>query len=238
MVAQVTKVAAVALSLVACGNSPTPTCPLAAFPKGTYCDSAIVLALRDASTVRIDQEAVNEVYDDLKKAWLTYPQLRSTTASDRLQSIPNRVDVTSSYSALIDAWSMGMARTGAADVDAVFADNGAMMVSKVSAQTFDVVFAEPVNMRALAPLAASLPGTMLDDQEVSAHGTDITMTAAADGKSADFMLSWGDCMIQCAGTHHFFVSIPNQGSVQLASESGDPVPQAVLDQAAAMPPPD
>lgn len=238
MVAQVTRIIALALSLVACGNSPTQTCPLGAFPKGAYCVSAIVLALREASTVHIEQEAVNEVYSDLKRAWLAYPQLRSTSASDHLESIPNRVDVTSSYAPLVDAWSIGMVRTGTADVDAVFADNGAMSVSKVSTQTFDVVFAEPLNMRALAPLAASLPGTMLDDQEVSAHGTDITLTATADGTNADFMLSWGDCMIQCAGTHHFLVWIPHQGSVQLVSESGDAVPQAVLDQAAAMPPPD
>jgi hypothetical protein len=221
----------------ACGER--AVCSVDDFPfGGRYCNNSIVLSLRGSSSVQIAQDDVVRLYSLLRPAWLTYPPLRASQADDHRSSEPNRVDVQTTNVAIVSHWDQGEVATGDPMVDQVFVGNGAFEVVRLFAGEYSVSFSRPINMRAFAPLVAVLPATQLDDMQLLPIGWDISLSVVSDGVVADFMQSWGDCFVQCDGTHHYIVLLSDSGEAQLVSESGPTVPQDVLANWSSRPPPD
>ena len=228
----------IASALVAC-DAPATRCALTGYASGDrYCNSATLLALRETESIHIDDDAVAGIYDTLAPAWRAFPATRLADAwSWRIGGRPDAVTIHSSLPAIVTAWDAGRVETGDPAVDAVFLEHGVVAVAGESPSGYWAKLREPVNVAAYARLIATLPSTKLEDARYPSHGIDITLVWNGVGRIATFELGWEDCFSGCGFRHSLVVSLPGDGTATLIREYGDELPDHVLANAAATPPP-
>jgi len=223
------KIAGLALTplLCACGAEP-PACDLAQANDLNYaCRDAMIIALREASTLVPSDGEILAVYEFLEKVRPLECYFDRTVALYQYGN-PWMPEIASSNPVLVIPWSELEIETGDATADGLFADRGAYEVDpRRDNETFSLRFDRPVSWDVLAEEVRVLADTQVVREDVELVPNDIRRERNATGDAwiVTFVFTWGDCFLGCDGSHQWDVRVPDDGtSPVVLRDEGDEIP--------------
>lgn len=206
----------------------------------TYCKSAINLAIRYSSDVRVKQADVDKYYQLCAIVYLAEPLTRLATAATATDI--NRIPLYSSYPPIVDHWINGVVATQDDLVDSLFAENLATGVTypwdpfTEVPPSFEVTFDDPVSIFAMEHELTQVPDTNLADV-TSLPYNDITVDWNLGQPHLHLVAGWGDCQPGCAFFHEWDASVNRGGAVEVLDRGGDAIPDWLADLARSSPDP-
>jgi hypothetical protein len=229
--------------LAGCGDN-EPVCPIDALGARDYCPPAAVLALRETEHLVVQQDEVSYFYELQRPAYVALPILRMAGANTDSSNKPGSFLIQSDYPPILEAWNSGEIRVGEARVDRWFADAGAYFVERLAIdapdgfQMFTVKYERWVSWRVLEQGLATIPDTRFDPEHYKPPTEpDVILEWDGDDAIFTFLVGWGDCIVQCFGTHHWQARVTPELEVTIDDLGGDPVPDWFQEIADQRPPP-
>jgi len=202
------------------------------------------LALRESDELIIQQDEVDYFYALQRPAWIALPVLRMSRAENDSTNKPGAYTIESNYPPILDAWGGGEVRIGEDRVDRWFADAGASSVERLDVDApdgfakFYVQYDEFVSWRVLEAGIQEVPDTRFEAGHYQPpEPPDITLAWDGDDAVLTFLVGWGDCMVQCSGTHSWEARVSPELEVTIEDLGGGPVPEDFLQAAEQRPPP-
>lgn len=221
---------ALAALLGACGDD-TPACDLAQANDLDYaCRDAMIIALRETSTLVPSDQEIGAVYEFLEKVRPLACYFDRTVALYEYGS-PWQPVIASTNPVLVGPWSEAEIETGDPIADALFVDRGAYRVFPPrESDQYMLWFDKPLNWDVLAQEVEALADTQVVRENVALVPNDIRRARAPSGDAwiVTFVFAWGDCFLGCDGSHQWDVRVPDDGSPPvILGDSGDEIPAAL-----------
>lgn len=244
----VAAVGAAALHLAGCGSgsgvgSPQPAPgpsgnPVTRDSAPSFSHDALALAVRVADGPWISADAAAQFDADLKRIRERYPQVKDIHAFGDA-SLTGALVVVKPGAPWRATWRGGSSvTTGEAALDALlteFRAERAVFLADFNdgGEVYLLEFAQPLNIRALAPrLKSASPNIASAEVDgVVGDGNRITYESlpGGGGKKYVFSRGWGDCLAGCINRHYWEFTIAPSGSITM-QERGDDLSSAQAQQ--------
>ena len=189
--------------------------------------------------VELPEPLVTSLYNALVRvhAVRDLPARDSVVALYRIHTFPNpamrslivAVDSTAGW---VEAWRQGRRLTGQRRIDALMEQYDLSLEEFHRWSWTDIAVlstAEPLNLRALAPLFSSVPSvTYAEPNGYLGDGNDITAEAGGGEGAAfwrlQYSVGYGDCPAGCTARRTWTFRVHADGDVQYLGASGSPPP--------------